>query len=105
MLAWLLWQLERIERVHAVAGMLIGEFGVEAGGEARRRERRGQPAPGTAREWRRVASVIARKAPKPAALDAATRPTLLEFGSARRPDVDRPEPAAGVPDPICLRNA
>ena len=38
MLAWLLWQLEKIERVHAVAGMLMREFGVGAGGEARLRE-------------------------------------------------------------------
>ena len=84
MLAWLLWQLERIERIHAVAGMLIGEFGVEAGGEARRRERQASSA-GTARDWRRVASVIARWTSKPVALDAATRPTLLEFDPVADP--------------------
>jgi hypothetical protein len=84
MLAWLLWQLERIERVHAVAGMLMGEFGVEAGGEARRRERQANSA-GTAREWRRVASVIARRTPKLAPVDAAIRPTLLEFDPVADP--------------------
>jgi hypothetical protein len=80
MLAWLLWQLERIERIHAVAGMLMTEFGGAAGGEARRRERQANSA-GTARDWRRVASVIARRTPRRGALDASTCPTLLEFDS------------------------
>jgi hypothetical protein len=84
MLAWLLWQLERIERIHAVAHMLMSEFGVEAGGEARRREREANSA-GMARDWRRVASVIARRSPKRAALDAAIRQTLLEFGPIAEP--------------------
>ena len=63
MLAWLLWQLERVERIHAAAGVLMSEFGAEAGGEARRREREANSA-GTARDWRRVAAVIARRSPK-----------------------------------------
>jgi hypothetical protein len=84
MLAWLLWQLERTQRIHAVAGMLVGEFGVEAGGEARRRERQASSA-GTARDWRRVASVIARRTSQRAALDATSRPTLLEFDSVVDP--------------------
>ncbi len=84
MLAWLLWQLERIERIRAVAAMLASEFGVEAGREARRREREATSA-GTARDWRRVALVIARRTPKRAVLDAATSPTLLEFESAAEP--------------------
>jgi hypothetical protein len=84
MLAWLLWQLERVERIHAVAGMLISEFGVEAGGEARRWEREANRA-GTARDWKRVASVIARRIPTTAAHDAATPPALLEFDSAAEP--------------------
>jgi len=86
MLAWLLWQLERVERIHAVAGLLINEFGVEACAEARRREREANSA-GTAREWKRVASVIARRASKRVDLGAATPPTLPEFES-----VDEPTP-------------
>ena len=45
MLAWLLWQLERVQRIHAVAGLFINEFGVEACAEARRREREAGIAP------------------------------------------------------------
>ncbi len=86
MLAWLLWQLERVERIHAVAGLFINEFGVEACAEARRREREANSA-GTAREWKRVASVIARRTSKRVDLGAATPPTLSEFES-----VDEPTP-------------
>jgi hypothetical protein len=60
MLAWLLWQLERIERIRAVAGALMTEFGAEAYPEARRREREAKSA-GTAGDWRRVALVVARQ--------------------------------------------
>ena len=60
MLAWLLWRLERMERIHAVAGALMREFGDEAYAEARRREREGD-RDGTARDWGRVASVVARR--------------------------------------------
>ena len=95
MLAWLLWQLERIQRIHAVAGMLISEFGVEAEAEARRREREANSA-GTAREWGRVVSVVARRTPKRAALEAATDQTLLEFGSVAEPTWIAPDrPRAG----------
>jgi hypothetical protein len=83
MLAWLLWQLERVERIHAAAGVLISEFGAEAGGEARRRQREANSA-GTARDWRRVAAVIARRSPRLAARDVVTR-RLLKFGSATGP--------------------
>jgi hypothetical protein len=60
MLAWLLWQLERVERIHAVAGAIMREFGVEAYAEARRREREAN-RDGTARDWSRVALVVARR--------------------------------------------
>ena len=39
MLAWLLWRLERMERIRVVASALMREFGDEAYTEARRRER------------------------------------------------------------------
>jgi len=84
MLEWLFWHLERIERIHGVAGALISEFGVEAYAEARRREREANSA-ATARDWRRVASVIARRTSKRTALDTATRPTLLEYESVGEP--------------------
>jgi hypothetical protein len=84
MLAWLLWQLERIQRIHAVAGMLISEFGVEAEAEARRRQREANSA-GAARDWGRVVSVVARRTPKRAALAAAADQKLLEFGSVAEP--------------------
>jgi hypothetical protein len=60
MLAWLLWQLERTERIRAVASALMTGFGAEAYAEARRRERESKSA-GTARDWRRVALVVARQ--------------------------------------------
>jgi hypothetical protein len=78
MLTWLLCQLERIERIHAAADMLVSEFGVEASGEARRREREANSA-GTARDWRRVASVIARRVPMRDSVDSAG-PTPPECG-------------------------
>jgi hypothetical protein len=60
MLAWLLWQLERMERIHAVACALMTKFGAEAYAEARRREREADHR-GTARDWSRVALVVARR--------------------------------------------
>jgi hypothetical protein len=60
MLAWLLWQLERTERIRAVAGALMTEFGAEAYAEARRREREANSLE-TAGDWRRVALVVARR--------------------------------------------
>jgi hypothetical protein len=73
MLAWLLWQLERIERIRAAAGALMDEFGDEAYAEARRREREANRDE-TAGDWRRVALVVARRTPRRVALDAASAP-------------------------------
>jgi hypothetical protein len=72
MLAWLLWQLERIERLHAVARALMSEFGDEAYAEARRRERVGDHD-GTARDWGRVALVVARRAFRLGSVDKSSR--------------------------------
>jgi hypothetical protein len=80
-LAWLLWHLERIERIHAAARALISEFGVEAYAEARQRERAAR-RDGTAREWRRVALVVARRTSMRAGPDGATGPALPEVGLA-----------------------
>jgi hypothetical protein len=76
MLAWLLWQLERIERIRVAAGALMNEFGDDAYAEARRRERQAKRDE-TAGAWRRVALVVARWTPRRVALDAAP-PTLPE---------------------------
>ena len=88
MLAWLLWRLERIERIHEAAGRLISEFGVEAGAEARRREREVNSAE-AARDWKRVASVIARRTPKQAALDAATGSSPMEVDTVAEPMLNK----------------
>ena len=76
MLAWLLWQLEGMERIRAAAGALMDEFGDEAYAEARRRERQAN-CDETAGVWRRVALVVARWTPRRVGLDAAP-PTLPE---------------------------
>jgi hypothetical protein len=69
MLAWLLRQLERIERIHIVAAALMSEFGDEAYAEARRQERKANRDK-TARDWRRVALVVARRTPRCIRLEA-----------------------------------
>ncbi len=76
MLAWLLWQLERTERIRAAAGALMDEFGDQAYAEARRRERE-TSRDETAGAWRRVALVVARWTPRRVEPDAAP-PTLPE---------------------------
>lgn len=73
MLAWLLRQLERIERIHAAAGALMSEFGDEAYAEARRREREAN-RDRNARDWRRVALVVARRTPRRVGPEAAIPP-------------------------------
>jgi hypothetical protein len=76
MLAWLLWQLEKIERIRAAARALMNEFGDDAYAEARRREREAQRDE-TAGVWRRVALVVARWTPRRVGPDAAP-PALPE---------------------------
>jgi len=76
MLAWLLWQLERTERIRAAAGVLMDEFGDEAYAEARRRERQAKRDE-MAGAWRRVALVVARWTPRRVGPEAAP-PTLPE---------------------------
>jgi hypothetical protein len=88
MLAWLLRQLERIERIHAAAGALMSEFGDQAYAEARRREREADRDK-TARDWRRVALVVARRTPRRVGLEAAIPP----------PSPEPHPPIEIVPDP------
>ena len=73
MLAWLLWQLEKIERIRSAACALMSEFGDAAYAEARRRESaadRGEAA----EDWRRVALVVARRTSVRVVLDPASPP-------------------------------
>jgi hypothetical protein len=77
MLAWLLWQLERIERIRGAATSLMNAFGDEAYAEARRRERdAGRDE--AAGDWRRVALVVARRTPRRALVVEAASPQLPE---------------------------
>lgn len=71
MLAWLLWQLERMERIRAAAGALMDKFGEEAYAEARRRECEIERAEAAA-DWRRVALVVARRTPRRVRVAAAS---------------------------------
>ena len=90
MLAWLLWRLERMERIRAVASALMREFGDEAYAQARRREREAD-GDERARDWSRVALVVARRTCAQGSVGKST-----EIVSGR---------AADVPDSVCLRNA
>ena len=78
MLAWLLWQLEKIERIRSAACALMSEFGDAAYAEARRRESaadRGEAA----EDWRRVALVVARRTSVRVDLDPASHPPELSL--------------------------
>jgi hypothetical protein len=94
MLYWLLLQLERLERIHAVAGALMSEFGVEAYAEARRRQCEAR-SDRSARDWRRVALSIARRTSARARLDAPAPPPLPEIGP-----LDDPTPIVAEPSQI-----
>jgi hypothetical protein len=77
MLAWLLWQLERTERIRGAACALMNAFGDEAYAEARRREREAGRDE-AAGDWRRVALVVARRTPRRANVVEAASPPLPE---------------------------
>jgi hypothetical protein len=86
----LLWQLERIERIHAVAHALMKEFGDEAYAEARRREREANRDE-RARDWRRVALVVARRTCRGVGRAAMTRSPFPGLGSVDSPTRIVPE--------------
>ncbi len=91
MLAWLLWRLERIERIYEAARRLIGDYGDEAGAEARRRAREANSAE-AARDWKRVAAVIVRRTRKPTALGAVSAPSAVELDPAAEPTSTAADP-------------
>jgi hypothetical protein len=73
MLAWLLWQLEKIERIRSAASVLMSEFGDEAYTETRRRESAADRG-GAVEDWRRIALVVARRTSVRVDPDLASRP-------------------------------
>jgi hypothetical protein len=100
MLAWLLWQLERMERIRAAAAALMDEFGDEAYAEARRREREIDRAE-TADDWRGVALIVARRTPRRVVVETASAPIpepdpLIE--GAEQPRTFRIQFVCGTPD-------
>jgi hypothetical protein len=101
MLAWLLWQLERIERIRAAAGALMDEFGDEAYTEARRRERE-TDRDEMADDWRRVALVVARRTPRRVGVEAASpplpEPSPLTEVVPEQPRTFRIQFVCGTPD-------
>jgi hypothetical protein len=72
MLSWLRRRRETAERIAAEADMLIGELGVEAYAEARRREYESS-GDAIALRWNRVALAVAYKTGKRIGLDTSTR--------------------------------
>jgi hypothetical protein len=72
MLSWLRRRRETAERIDAEADALIGELGVEAYAEARRREYESSDD-AIALRWNRVALAVAHKTGKRIGLDTSTR--------------------------------
>ena len=72
MLSWLRRRRETAERIDAEADVLIGELGVEAYAEARRREYESSDD-AIALWWNRVALAVAHKTGKRIGLDTSTR--------------------------------
>jgi hypothetical protein len=72
MLSWLRRRRETAERIDAEADALIGELGVEAYAEARRREYESSDD-AIALRWNQVALAVGRKSGKLVGLDTSTR--------------------------------
>ena len=72
MLSWLRHRRATAERIDAVADALIGELGVEAYAEARRREYESS-GDAIALRWNRVALAVAHKTGERIGLDTSTR--------------------------------
>src|SRR4029077_19272975 len=70
--SWLRRRGERAERIDAEADALIGELGVEAYAEARRREYESS-GDAMALRWNRIALAVGRKSGKLVGLDTSTR--------------------------------
>jgi hypothetical protein len=86
MLSWLRRRRETTERIDAEADVLIGELGVDAYAEARRREYESS-ANAIALRWNRVAVAVAHKTGKRIGLDTSTR---LAMNAVFAPDREHP---------------
>jgi hypothetical protein len=97
MLSWLRRRRETAERIDAEADTLIGELGVEAYAEARRREYESSDD-GMALRWNRIALAVGRKSGKLVGLDTSTRTAMnAVFAPDREHAGDRkPQPFSQV---------
>jgi hypothetical protein len=95
MLSWLRRRRETAERIEAEADTLIGELGVEAYAEARRREYESSND-ALALRWNRIALAVGRKSGKLVGLDTSTRMAMnAVFAPDREHAGDRqPQPFA-----------
>jgi hypothetical protein len=94
MLSWLRRRRETAERTDAEADVLIGELGVDAYAEARRREYESSEN-AIALRWNRVAVAVAHKTGKRIGLDTSTR---LAMNAVFAPD--REHPGDRKPQPL-----
>ena len=97
MLSWLRRRRETAERIDAEADVLIGELGVEAYAEARRREYESS-SDAIALRWNQIALAVAHKTGKRIGLDTSTRLAMNTiFAPDREHDGDRqPQPFSQV---------
>ena len=97
MLSWLRHRCATAERIDAEADALIGELGVEAYAEARRREYESS-GDAIALWWNRVALAVAHKAGERIGLDTSSPKAMnAVFGPDREHDGDRqPQPFSQV---------
>jgi hypothetical protein len=85
MISWLRHRRERLEQVDAEADKLIGDLGVEAYAEARRREHESSDD-AMALRWNRIALAVAHKTGKRVGLDTSTRMAMnVDLGPDREP--------------------
>jgi hypothetical protein len=97
MLSWLRHRRETTERIDAEADALIGELGVEAYADARRREYESSDD-AIALRWDQVALAVGRKSGKLVGLDTSTRMAMnAAFAPDREHAGDRkPQPLSQV---------
>src|SRR5271165_7282126 len=100
MLSWLPRRRARTERIDAEAEALIGDFGIAAYSEARRREEEASSEP-IARDWGLVAAAVAQKTGRRIGPDASIRvamnavlaPESDQSAARERPSSAEPAPA------------
>ena len=96
MLTWLRRRRKTAERIDAEADALIGELGVEAYAEARRREY-GFSNDALALRWNRIALAVGRKSGKLVGLDTSTRMAMNAVFAPDREHAGRPQASTFQP--------